>query len=143
VFTNSGVTATVLESGGNGSVWYTEKTDFDAVVLNDAVKSGNLSEYFTDKSKWFYSMSRNQNITYNVINFTGYETGLGTEGDPFRDAEYNKKQFYIRGEASSYPVTNVVYIVRHGNGSNYSKIQISQYEYGTSSDTYVVKYENF
>jgi hypothetical protein len=145
IITNSGITATTLASGGQGAVWHTEKTDFDAVVQADAVKEGALSPYFADTSKWFYSMSSNQNITYNVINFTGYSTGSGTEEDPFKTAQYNQKQFYTRGEASSsYPVTNVVYIVQHGDGVHFSKIQVSSYEYGSSaSDTYVVKYKNF
>ncbi|MDR2392534.1 MAG: HmuY family protein [Treponema sp.] len=142
ILTNSGITATTLNSGGTGMVWYTEKTDFDTVVLSDAVKTGDLSEYFTDTSKWFYSMSSNQNITYNVINYTGYGTGSGTEADPFKTAQYNQKQFYKRGEAtSSYPVTNIVYIVQHGDGVHVSKIQVSSYEYGASSDTYIVKYK--
>jgi hypothetical protein len=143
ILTNSGDTATTLNSSGTGMVWYTEKTDFDTVVLSDAVKTGDLSGYFTDTSKWFYSMSSNQNITYNVINYTGYSTGSGTEADPFKTAQYDQKQFYKRGEASSsYPVTNVVYIVQHGDGVHTSKIQVSSYEYGASSDTYVVKYKS-
>jgi hypothetical protein len=75
-------------------VWYTEKTDFDAVVSTDAVKTGNLSGYFTDTSKWFYSMSSNQNITYNVINYTGYDSGSGTENEPFRTAKYDQKHIF-------------------------------------------------
>jgi hypothetical protein len=144
IVTNSGTTAATLNSNGKAQVWHTEKTDFDDVVLADAVKTGNLSPYFADTSKWFYSMSTNQNITYNVINFTGYSSGAGTEDDPFKTAQYNQKQFYTRGDGtSSYPVTNVVYIVQHGDGVHFSKIQVSSYEYGSSaSDTYVVKYKN-
>ncbi|MDR2392661.1 MAG: HmuY family protein [Treponema sp.] len=141
ILTNSGITATTLNSDGAGMVWYTEKTDFDTVVLDDAVKTGDLSEYFTDTSKWFYSMGSDQNITYNVINYTGYGTGSGTATDTFKTALYDQKQFYKRGEASSYPVTNIVYIVQHGDGVHVSKIQVSQYEYASSSDTYVVKYK--
>jgi hypothetical protein len=143
ILTNSGATATTLPSGGNGMVWHTEKTDFDDVTQADAVKTGDLSAYFMDTSKWFNSMSTDQNITYNVINFTGYSSGSGTKEDPFKSAQYNQKQFYVRGEASSYPVTKVVYIVQHGDGVHFSKIQVSGYEYGSSSDTYVVKYKNF
>ncbi|MHB9293830.1 hypothetical protein Holit_02949 [Hollandina sp. SP2] len=144
IMTNSGITATTLNSGGTGMVWYTEETDFDAVVLSDAIKTSDLSGYFTDTSKWFNSMSSNQNITYNVINYAGYKTGSGTEADPFKTAQYDKKQFYKRGEASSsYPVTNVVYIVQHADGVHFSKIQVSSYEYGADTDIYVVKYKTF
>jgi hypothetical protein len=141
IMTNSGITAETLNSGGTGMVWYTDKTDFDAVVLSDAVKTGELNGYFTDTSKWFNSMSTDQNITYNVINYTGYKTGSGTAEDPFKTAEYNKKQFYKREGSGSYPVTKEVYIVQHGDGVHFSKIQISSYEYGANSDTYIIKYK--
>jgi hypothetical protein len=142
ILTNSGVTAETLNSGGTGTVWYTEKTDFDAVVLDDAVKTGDLSDYFTDISKWFNSMSTDQNITYNVINYTGYKSGSGTVEDPFKTAQYNQKQFYTREGSGSYPVTKEVYIVQHGDGVHCSKIQVSSYEYGANSDTYIVKYKS-
>ena len=141
ILTNSGDTATELESSGNGTVWHTGKTDFDVVTLNDAVKTGPLATYFTDTKKYFFSMSTKQQVTYNVMNYSGFSEGTGTEADPFKTASYNQEQFYIRASSSSYPVANAVYIVRHGDGNSYSKIQVSQYEYATSSDTYVVKYK--
>jgi hypothetical protein len=145
ILTNSGVTASELGSGGKGSVWYTEKTDFDAVTPDDAVKDGSLTKYFADIKGWFYSMSSNKETTFNVINYCGYESGDGTSSDPFKTAKYDQKQFYKRESSSNYPVTNVVYIIQHGDGKSYSKIQVSQYEYASSdaTDTYVLKYEKF
>jgi hypothetical protein len=143
ILTNSGETAANLPSGGGGAVWYTDKTDFEAVVLSDAIKTGPLSDYFTDKQKWLDSMSTKQHNTYNVINYAGYQQGNGTEGNPFKTLQYNQKQFYKRGNEGGYPVTNMVYIVRHGDGVHYSKIQVSQYEYATETDIYVIKYKTF
>ncbi|MDR1362787.1 MAG: HmuY family protein, partial [Spirochaetaceae bacterium] len=131
IVTNGGDTAATLASGGKGMVWYTDKTDFDAVALSDAVKTGPLSDYFADKLKWIYSMSTNQHNTLNVINFTGYDAGSGTEADPFKTFKYDQKQFYTSG--SGYPVTNMVYIVQHGDGVHYSKIQVSRYEYANKA----------
>jgi hypothetical protein len=143
ILTNGGDTAAGLSSGGKGMVWYTEKTDFDSVVLSDAVKTGAgaLSDYFADKSKWIYSMSTKRLSPLNVINYAGYQTGTGTENSPFQTMLYDQKQFYVGG--NGYPVTKVVYIIQHGDGIHYSKIQVSQYEYANSEDSYVIKYETF
>jgi hypothetical protein len=143
ILTNSGTTAAALKSGGDGHVWYTETIDFDGAAEGDAVKEGDLREYFVDASRWLYSMSTKQNMTYNVINFAGYNTGSGTEQDPFKTLLYDQKQFYEGKGSSNYPVTNVVYIVRHGDGVHFSKIQVSNYEYANKSDTYVIKYKTF
>ncbi|MDR3114840.1 MAG: HmuY family protein [Treponema sp.] len=55
---------------------------------------------------------------------------------------HNKKQFY---KSKSYDPSNRVYIIKHGDGEKYSKIQITDYESNTSekSDTYVIKYATF
>jgi hypothetical protein len=155
ILTNSGDTATELNSGGKGTVWYTEKTDFEAVVRADAVTGGDteLQPYFTDKKRWLYSMKANQYNTFNVINYAGYQDGDGSSewddskktGSAFRTLLYDKKQFYRSGGGGGggYPVTNVVYIIRHGDGVHHSKIQVTQYEYAaTPTDTYVVKYKS-
>ncbi|MDR2483767.1 MAG: HmuY family protein [Treponema sp.] len=146
ILTNSGDTASVLGSGGQGGVWYTESADFDAAVQDDAVMTGDILDnaYNTDQLKYIYSMSRTTLNTLNVINFAGYGSGTGTEADPFKTFQYDKRQFYKGGGGSGYPVTNVVYIIKHGDGSHYSKIQVTEYEYNGSgpSDTFVVRYEN-
>jgi hypothetical protein len=141
ILTNSGTTASELGSSGQGGVWHTEK-DFDEAVQSDAVSDSALSAYTVDVKKYIYSMSATSHRPLNVMNFTGYATGDGTEENPFRTMQYNQKQFYTGG--SGYPVTNIVYIIKHGDGSHYSKIQIAEYEYNGSgpSDTYVVRYEN-
>lgn len=146
ILTNSGVTATVLGSGGEGGVWYTEKTIFTEIVKSDAVMTGDIlgNAYNTDQSKYIYSMSQKTLNTLNVINFAGYQEGTGTEENPFKTFQYDKKQFYKGGGGSGYPVTGVIYIVKHGDSSHYSKIQVTEYEYNGSgpSDTFVVRYEN-
>jgi hypothetical protein len=146
ILTNSGDTARALSSGGQGNVRYTNKTVFAEVVQSDAVTPDiELEEYIMDCHRDVTVMSATSQYTLNVINFPGYQTGTGTKSDPFKTLEYNKKQFYSRGSASNYPVTGVVYIVKHGDGIHYSKIRVKEYEYNSSaaSDTFVVEYENF
>ncbi|MDR0722970.1 MAG: HmuY family protein [Treponema sp.] len=149
IYTNSGATAAKLGSGGQGGVWYTEKFVFDDVsspddgVTNDSTL---LAGYTTDVSRWIRSMSLDE-VCVNVIGYVGYanetETGAGeTRENPLAGFQYNKKQFY---KSKSYDPSERVYIIKHGDGTTYSKIQITEYESNTSekSDTYVIKYANF
>jgi hypothetical protein len=149
IYTNSGDTAEKLGSGGQGEVWYTDKLVFDEVTgKDDAVTDDTslLSGYTTDVRRWVRSMSTDE-FCLNVIGFVGYEnetqSGAGdTITNPLSNFQYNKKQFY---NSKSYDPSNRVYIIKHGDGKNYSKIQITEYESNTSakSDTYVVRYANF
>ncbi|MDR0409191.1 MAG: HmuY family protein [Spirochaetaceae bacterium] len=145
IVTNGGDTAIELRSRGEGMVWYTNKTDFDSVTLSDAVGRSEidpeLMDYTQDKKKYLFSMSKLQHNTLNVMNYTGYSEGNGTEGNPFKTYTYTKKEFYD-GKNGRAP-TKEVYIIRHGDGIHHSKIQVSQYEYNgaNTTDSYVVKYE--
>lgn len=55
--TNSGVTAADAGSGGNAYIWYTDKTDFNDVTLNDRVElAGTEYEpYAQDVTRYYYS----------------------------------------------------------------------------------------
>ncbi|MDR1302261.1 MAG: HmuY family protein [Treponema sp.] len=148
IYTNSGDTATKLGSGGQGGVWYTEKFAFDEVTQDDAVTDDAtlLNRYTTDVKRWIRSMSLEE-VCVNVIGYVGYgnetETGAGDDDQkPLASFQYNKKQFY---KSKSYDPSKRVYIIKHGDGATYSKIQILEYESNTSekSDTYVIKYAHF
>ena len=149
IYTNSGATAAKLDSHGQGAVWYTEQFVFDDVTSpDDAVTNDTtlLKGYTTDVSRWIKSMTIDE-VCVNVIGYVGYENetqnGAGDSREtPLASFQYNKKQFY---KSKSYDPSNRVYIIKHGDGVTYSKIQITEYESNTSekSDTYVIKYANF
>jgi hypothetical protein len=81
----------------------------------------------------------------------GYGEGSGqSEADPLTDYKYNAKQYYHANLATMppvYSVTRQVYIVRHGDGENYSKMQISALESlpstGGAKRIFAIRYENF
>jgi hypothetical protein len=151
LLTNSGVTAEELGSGGNGGVWYTDKTDFASVTLADAVMEppAEYQPYTRDVRRWAIAMGADPvRETLNIMTYLGYpnsalpESNGETEASPFqrrdpvRDAGggmdpsympylFNKKQFYeMHGMPPAYSLTNQVYVIRHGNGAGYSKFQV-------------------
>jgi hypothetical protein len=147
VLTNSGVTAGALGSGGQGGVWFTGKTDFKTVALGDRVTdfSGVNAEYepyVTDITRYQFGMFITLGNPMNLMTYYGYAVGDGlTEatafswsppgppGAPFY--EFNKKAFgYVTGGMPPpwYP-TKQVYIIRHANGTSYSKFQVSSLRY--------------
>jgi hypothetical protein len=148
IYTNSGDTAAKLDSGGQGGVWYTEKFAFDEVTQDDAVTDDTtlLNRYTTDVKRWIRSMTTDE-VCVNVIGYVGYENetenGAGDNVEkPLASFQYNKKQFY---KSKSYDPSKRVYIIKHGDGKTYSKLQILEYESNTSekSDTYIIKYAHF
>jgi hypothetical protein len=48
---------------------------------------------------------------------------------------------------AEFGLTHQVYIIRHGDGVRYSKIEITEYAFagsmGSATDTYTIKYQNF
>jgi hypothetical protein len=146
VYTNGGDTAAALGSGGVGEVWYTEKFNFDEASFADAVTGDTtlLKDNTTDRKRFIYSMSSIDEISLNVIGFVGYsnENETNSYGNPWKTFQYNKKQFYA---SRSFDPSKRVYIIKHGDGAGYSKIQITDYESNSAvgSDTYIIRYENF
>jgi hypothetical protein len=63
----------------------------------------------------------------NVISYVGYSAGDGTETNPLTGYSYNQKQYYTADLSTMPPIYNLtqqVYIVKHANGTSYSKVQI-------------------
>jgi hypothetical protein len=141
--TNSGVSAELFGSNGQGGVWYTEQTNFAAAGMGDRVESiaGEYAPYTQDVTRWALIMAAEPvEEVLNVITYAGYKAGGGeTREDPFQPNSvegaltsfvpylFNKKQAYtMRGMPPIYTPTNRVYIVRHGDGGGFSKIQLSE-----------------
>jgi hypothetical protein len=152
ILTNSGDTATDLNSGGAGGVWSTGGTTFK----NLTKLPGNAKfdgDYATDTKTYVNAsasadaptgagMPTTQN-PLNVMTYIGYGFGDGisdgtnyaTDGHaPFADYKYNADQFYamIPESMGSYIGTMKVYIIKHGDGAGYTELQITSMTGGTS-----------
>jgi hypothetical protein len=150
ILTNSGVTASALGSNGQGGVWYTDKFDLDDAGMGDKAAEGVLADYTTDQTRWVQVMSPPATSRpLNIMTYVGYQNEEdvdGSEEHPLSGTEeasmpylYDKKQFY-RMLGFTFPSTGQVYIIRHGDGEHYSKIQI-EYTNG-DGDEYDVQYLN-
>lgn len=130
IYTNSGDTAAALKSGGEGGVWASGSTDFDSVQSLD---NADFDLPFATDTARYTSPAAEMGAPVlnrlNVITYVGYGAGTGaTVGDPLTDYKYNAKQYYTADLSTMPPVyslTRQVYIVRHGNGADHSKIQIT------------------
>jgi hypothetical protein len=161
--TNSGDSAANAEgganSGGNGGVWYTNKTDFDDVSIADmqvVVDGFDSSFLHPDTRRWVEAMDATGTLrvhqkNFNVLFFVGYDnenvTDVGTSQENCYSSTYlyDKKAFYKSTPGTMPPkfeATNQVYIVRHGDGTHHSKIQITVYERQAPKETYTIRYEH-
>jgi hypothetical protein len=148
VMTNSGVTADAAGSEGQGAVWFADTTDFDAVTSSaDAVTglSGDLAEYapyVTDVTRYELGMNGVESGPKNIMTYYGYLSGDGESaatcfrwsdpGPPNAPFfEFNKKAFaqVAGGMPPPWSATGQVYIIRHGDGSGYSKVQFTKVTY--------------
>jgi hypothetical protein len=171
IYTNSGASAKGEGTGkGNGGVWHTEKTDLAAV--SDADKEDFTIEdvsYNVDVARYLFTgmgAAPTTQTLLNVMTYVGYGYGDGSTNDiggytlvdmtpnysgypdtgPLSDYKYNAHQYYISGGGMGSYISpedgGPVYIIRHGDGVHYSKIQIV-YEYASSKDNWQVTYQNF
>jgi hypothetical protein len=161
--TNSGVTASTLSSGGLGGVWYTGWTTFKNLTALPA-DADFTKPYATDISKYVNASADAEHPTgngmptsqnpLNVMTYIGYSfgdgesdgTNYGTDGHaPFGGYLYNADAFYkmVEGQMGVYEPTRKVYIIKHGDGSGYTELQIESMETGTnSSRVYTGYYQN-
>jgi hypothetical protein len=159
VLTNSGDTAAALgaKAAGQGGVWFTGTTDFDAAatkedrVLNPGGDLTDTAAYTADQKRHVMVMAAEPVEQFlNVITYAGYGTGDGLSPETrfeyntpdmsnmagFIPYLFNKRQAYrMTGMPPNYTPTKQVYIVRHGDGEHYSKVQLSEIyrEAGTPS----------
>jgi hypothetical protein len=124
--------------------------------------SSEYEPYTVDAERWAMVMAAEPvGQTLNVITYLGYPTGAGEGHPPESDGSglsqancfrrttpdmgqmasyipylFDKKQAYtMKGMPPNYTPTKQVYIVRHGDGARYSKLQLSEVylERGTPS----------
>ncbi|MDR1248433.1 MAG: HmuY family protein [Treponema sp.] len=165
IYTNSGASA---KGSGNGGVWHTGKTDLSAVSYGEQkeFKVGSVS-YNVDVGRYLYTGmggAPTAQTMFNVMTYVGYGYGDGSTNDitgytagsgdystypatgPLTDYKYDQQQYYTSsshgGGGPTFASSNQVYIIRHGDGGHYSKIQIV-YEFASSKDNWQVKYQNF
>ncbi|MDR2029016.1 MAG: HmuY family protein [Treponema sp.] len=169
IYTNSGDSAKGEGEGkGNGGVRHTGKTNLADVSYGEqkdfAVGGVN---YNVDVGKYLYTgmgAAPTAHTRFNVMTYVGYGYGDGTTNDigsyvagsgdysgypatgPFTDYKYDQYQYYTQehsgGGGPTFASSGQVYIIRHGDGEHYSKIQIA-YEFASSKDNWLVTYQNF
>jgi hypothetical protein len=152
ILTNSGATAEALGSGGEGGVWYTDQVVLSEVADDDGLGEDDaiLKNFLTDQKRWVTGMGGASETTLNVMSYAGYDNEADNDGltqpSPLAGYSYNKKQYYNSPSMGTYASTDQVYIIRHGDGSHYSKIQIT-YEYASTpapaKDVWLISYQNF
>jgi hypothetical protein len=126
VCTNSGSTATEESSNGQGGV----------VLYSNQASASELDftgTYNTDVEK-YVSGHGTTAYNFNTMSFPGYESGTGTTGDPFSSAAMDQAQFYTYdGMPPVYEMTGQEYVIRHGDGTSYSKLEFLAIEYSTET----------
>jgi hypothetical protein len=175
IYTNSGDTAAAgaTGSGGLGGVWFTDKTDFDSVSDEDAVETtGDYAEYAPFTKDVVKYTSATASSRFNVMTYWGFAGGAGTAADPYKTKTptsnpppadfvpytYDKKNYISMTSmtgpnGAEFSLSKQVYIIKHGDGEHYSKIQITEYT-SRSADTAAtppvlaadilkIKYQNF
>jgi hypothetical protein len=138
IYTNSGATAADLDSGGLGGVWCAGTADFDSVTSSGGADSSQpfpvYTKRYTNPTAEMGAPTLNR---LNVITYVGYGAGTGESLETaLTDYKYNQQQFYIADLSTmppSYNLTKLVYIIKHGNGTDHSKVQIAYMQSITST----------
>jgi hypothetical protein len=161
IYTNSGESAEAFGAAGAGGVWFTSKTDFDAVTLADRVTEytgeneqyADCAAYETDVTRYQTAMFGPIPSRMNIMTYYGYASGDGkTEGTAFGWSnpgppsypfyEFNKRAFgaVTGGMPPPWYPTKQVYIIRHADGVSYSKFQVYGLRYQRGY-TFVVSFK--
>jgi hypothetical protein len=174
IYTNSGDTATDLNTSGFGGVWFTNTTDFDAVTGEVDKKTSDdsgfdYSPYNQDIKRYVMVMGARYYRSLNVMTYAGYPyedspfEGITYDGsasdkalaghDSLVNYNYDKKQYYINPPMPDgslrmppdFEATGQVYIIRHGNSVDHSKLQVSWFfrNLGNYSDSYTIQWKTF
>jgi len=145
ILTNSGVTATSLNSNGQGGVVYAKTSNFDASISiseAQALFAADSNDYSSDGKDYSYygkykTTSAEQSTTGNAISYPGYAYNSSYPQDPPRDGQTAPNAWVFGGVGAHVDVnfalgrsyaqwermtpsfsnfTNNVYIVRSGDG---------------------------
>jgi hypothetical protein len=152
IYTNSGDTAVKTGSGGQGGVWASDSTRFSGVKSPDGADF--TLPLATDATRWTQpaaEMGDPLPNELNVISYAGYSRGTGESvDDPLTGYQYNAQQYYKADLSTMPPVFSLtlrVYIIRHGDGEHYSKVQITSMDSLASTRgnrrIFIIRYENF
>jgi len=155
VLTNSGLSAVNAASNGQGGVYYAGTLDFDAV--GSVNTSGFDGAFAQDVLVWITSQGQQGSTTaqgvLNAITKLDFSAGDGlAEGTAFSYTDvaqaYAGTAYYSYNETThAISASGEVYIIRHGVGTHYSKLQITSMSLDTSTSpstrNRVIKYENF
>jgi hypothetical protein len=160
IYTNSGVTAEKFNTPGGARVWFTNKIEFSKVTLADRVTDytgdnaqyADCADYETDALRYQYGMFVTVPTVMNIMTYWGYASGDGlseatkfdwsSPGPPDQPFyEFNKMAFAYNtgGMPPSWEPTHQVYIIKHADGSGYSKFQITTVRY-QKGYTYVLNF---
>jgi len=161
VRTNSGATAsappasatvaTPSSSGGLGGVYYAGSSDFDSVTTVNSSGFGDVAA--TDASVYTSTTMDGVNYTtsqivVNKITKLDYDGGDGTSDTPYTYTDlataYGGDAYYSYNDTThAISASGEVYVVRHGDGTHYSKFQVTSLTGSNSSRVRVIKYSNF
>jgi hypothetical protein len=162
IYTNSGTSAAKFGSGGRGGVWFTDTTNYTSVTSIDDREtdfSGVYAEYepyVTDVDRYFGSMDGTTAGRMNIMTYYGFYGGDGltqatgfelSPNVPFVNEfyEFDRRAFTYAGTTMppTWSPTNQVYIIRHGDGLHYSKLQVTVFQYATGYNFYInFRYKN-
>jgi hypothetical protein len=152
IHTNSGASATLEGSSGTGGVYYVSgatsvagvsDTDFSAAK---AVFDGGETDWDTykhyDETRYISGMGGATEAQLNVMSYHGYDSGDGlTSNTAYSTYNYSADSFYdATGMPPTYTMSNNVYIIRHGDGTHHSAIQITAMEDPAAGRTYGLTY---
>jgi hypothetical protein len=157
VYTNSGITATELGTGGQGGVWFTDTTDFNSVtsasgrVTDFSGVYAEYEPYTKDVHRWIQGMNGVSKQRLNIITYYGYPSGNGlTEASHFGMDEENEEMIFftydkraaykgIGGMPPQYEPTQQVYIIGNPDGITFFKFQIVKI--AVSGQSYAVDFK--
>jgi hypothetical protein len=158
VFTNSGDTAADEGSGGLGGVYYVSGASSVDEDLSAALTAAKEifddpgaewdTHRHTDKKAWVNPAPTqfDDSQTYlNAMTFLGYGTGDGTESSVYSDYQYDQNQFYnadTSGMPPKYTMTNNIYIIRHGDGTKHTAIQVTAMDQVSGNRQYGIEVAN-
>lgn len=135
--TSSGVSV----SGGLGGVYYTGSSDFDSVTSVNETKFSEPNS--TDSTYYRVMMGPATEIVMNVMNYKTYNSGVGTEADPFQlmSGSIPANTFYLLDSSRNPYASNYVYVIKGADGSSNYRLQVTAAEYNSDSTGATINFQ--